>query len=118
MRNISRIRANINEQTAATLVSSKLDNMNSLLVGVPDVVLNKLQLLQNNAARLVLRKRKRDHVTPMLRLLHWLPVRSRIKFKICLLAFKAIHGLAPRYISQMIAGIFLLVTSGQVIVVC
>ncbi len=83
-------------------ISSKLDNMNSLLVGIPDYVVKKLQLIQNNAARLVLRKKKRDHVTPLLRQLHWLPVKSRIRFKICLLTFKALYGLAPPYVTALL----------------
>jgi len=49
-----------------SFVSSKIDNQNSLLVGLPDIVIKKLQLVQNNAARLVLRKKKTDHVTPLL----------------------------------------------------
>ena len=106
LRNIGRIHPNITVDATATLIhafiSSKIDNLNSLLAGVPDVVLKKLQLIQNNAARLVLKKKKRDHVTPLLRQLHWLPVRYRVKYKICLLTFKALNGLAPSYISEML----------------
>ena len=106
LRKIGYIRPNISEDAASTLVhafiTSKLDNLNSLLVGVPECTLRKLQLIQNSAARLVLRKRKRDHATPLLKQLHWLPVRSRIKFKICLLTFKALNGTAPPYISSLL----------------
>ena len=106
IRNIGHIRPNITTDAAATLihafVSSKIDNLNSLLVGLPDIVIKKLQLIQNNAARLVLRKKKTDHVTPLLQQLHWLPIRQRIQFKICLLTFKALNGLAPPYISDLI----------------
>ena len=106
LRKIGHIRPNITDKSAATLVhafiSSRLDNLNSLLVGMPDYMIRKLQMIQNNAARLVLRKRKCDHVTPLLRQLHWLPVKFRIKFKICLLVFKALNGLAPSYIRSML----------------
>ena len=107
LRNIAHIRQNISDDAAATLVhafiSSKLDNLNSLLVGVPDYVIRKLQMIQNNAARLVLRKRRRDHVTPMLKELHWLPVKSRIQYKVCLLTYKALNNSAPKYISELLS---------------
>ena len=107
LRTIGRIRQNIDGQTAETLIhsfiSSKLDYMNSLLAGVPDYVVHKLQLIQNNAARLVVKKKKRDHITPIMKQLHWLPIKSRIKFKICLLTFKALNGSAPPYIASLIS---------------
>ena len=59
-------------------VSSLLDNCNSLLFGVPDKDLSKLQRIQNSAARLVSRSKKQNHITPILRTLHWLPTKSRI----------------------------------------
>ena len=106
LRNIGHIRPNITTDAAASLIhafiSSKVDNLNCLLVGAPDVVIRKLQLIQNNAARLVMRKKRNDHVTPLLKELHWLPIRSRIKFKVCLLTFKALNGLAPKYIAELI----------------
>ena len=106
LRNIGHIRPHISNDTAATLVhafiSSKLDNLNSLLVGLPETVIRKLQLIQNQAAKIVTRKKKYDHVTPILKELHWLPIKMRIKFKVCLLTFKSLHGLAPKYVSDML----------------
>ena len=106
LRNIGRIRPNLTEDAAATIVhafvSSKLDNSNSLLYGVPECVTKKLQLIQNNAARIVTRSRKHEHVTPILKRLHWLPIRYRIQFKICLMAFKCLHGKAPTYLSDLL----------------
>ena len=61
-----------------------------------------LQRLQNSAARLVTRKRKFEHITPILRSLHWLPIRARIKFKVLTLVFKCLYGNAPAYLSELI----------------
>ena len=59
-------------------------------------------MVQNNAAKLVMRKRKRDHVTPLMKHLHWLPVRKRIDYKILLLTYKALNGEAPVYLSELL----------------
>jgi len=90
------------ERLVHAFVSSRLDYCNSLLVGLPDCELNKLQRVQNAAARLVTKCNKRDHMKPVLRDLHWLPVQQRIWFKIALLTFKALHGMAPCYISDLV----------------
>lgn len=83
----------------AAFVTSKVDRCNSLLAGAPACLLDGLQSVLNAAARLVCNRRKYDHVTPLLRdVLHWLPVPSRIEFKLCLLVFKSLHGAAPEYL--------------------
>ena len=74
-----------------------------LLYGVPNCHLHKLQRVQNAAARLIFEESKYCHVTPLLKSLHWLPVKYRIIFKVLLITFKAIHGLAPVYISELIS---------------
>ena len=58
--------------------------------------------MQNAAARLLTNTKKRDHITPVLATLHWLPVVFRIDFKILLITFKAQKGLAPLYISELL----------------
>ena len=63
-----------------SIVVSRIDNCNSLLYGVLVLHINKLQKLQNACARLIYGKRKREHVTPLLHELHWLPIRRRIIF--------------------------------------
>ena len=84
-------------------VSNRIDYCNSLLYGVPNCHLHKLQRVQNAAARLIFEESKYCHVTPLLKSLHWLPVKYRIIFKVLLITFKAIHGLAPVYISELIS---------------
>ena len=74
---ISRIRRNLTSEAGAAavraLVLFRLDYANSLLVGAPEAVLQRLQVLQNNAARLIQGVSGRAHITPVLRDLHWLP---------------------------------------------
>ena len=84
------------------LVISRLDYANCLLYGVPKYELNKLQRVQNAAARLITGTTKADHITGALRNLHWLPIEYRIKFKILLFVYKSLHGLAPDYLSSLI----------------
>ena len=105
--NIRRIRKFLSRQTTETLIhafiSSRIDYCsNSLLYGLPKYQLDKLQRIQNAAARLVWQESKYCHITPLLRSLHWLPVRHRIDFKILLLTYKAIMGLAPIYIKELV----------------
>ena len=106
LRHISQIRQFLTQDAAASivhsLVTSRLDYVNSLLYGLPDNLIKKLQLVQNNAAKLVLKKKKFDHVTPLLKSLHWLPIRQRIEYKINLLTFKSLNQLAPSYLSELL----------------
>ena len=104
---ISRIRHNLDSDTRAAtvraLVLSRLDYANSLLAGVSEAGLRKLQVVQNSAARLLTGTSRRDHITPVLYQLHWLPVKQRIRFKILCLTYKAIHNdTAPLYLKDLI----------------
>lgn len=104
--NISKIRLYLSkEQTQSVVhayVTSRLDQNNSLLSGVADMHLEKLQKVQNAAAKVILGGKKRDHVTGLLKTLHWLPVRKRKLFKILLLIFKTINGQGPKYLKELL----------------
>ena len=83
-------------------VMSCLDYCNALLIGIQQDLIAKLQRLQNSAARIVSRTRKYEHITPVLIKFHWLPIKFRIQFKVLLLVYKALNGLAPKYIKELL----------------
>ena len=84
------------------LVTSKLDYCNSLLYGLPKYLIKQLQRVQNAAARVVTVSPKFCHITPVLKNLHWLPIDLRIEFKILTITYKALYGLAPTYIKDLL----------------
>jgi hypothetical protein len=106
IRNLSQIRKYLDKEASEVFVhafiTSRLDYCNSLLYGLPNVLVKKLQHVQNTAARVVTLTRRREHITPVLKYLHWLPVHQRIKFKILLITFKALNNQAPGYIAELI----------------
>ena len=85
---------------AVSLVTSRLDNANSLLFGTIQADLNKLQRIQNTLARLVDSSQTRS--SDELHTLHWLPVRPRIHFKIATLTFKLLQHSSPAYLGSLI----------------
>jgi hypothetical protein len=105
--NIRCIRKYLSRELTETLIhafiSSRLDYCNSLLYGLPNCQLAKLQRVQNAAAHLIFQESKYCRITSLLKNLHWLPVKYRIDFKVLLLTFKAIHGMAPQYSSNLIS---------------
>ena len=76
--------------------------MNSLLYKVPEYLTNRLQLVQNNAVRLILKQNKSCHITPHLKDMHWLPIKSRIEYKIFMLVYKCLHGEGPMYLASLL----------------
>ena len=106
LRKIRQIRSYLDkaatEKLVHAFVTSNLDYCNSLLYGTSCDVIDKLQKLQNAAAKVICGARKYDHVTPLLKDLHWLPVKFRINFKIALLTYKCLKGDAPKYLSDLL----------------
>ena len=104
LRNIARIRDFLSLDDAKTLIHafvfSRLDYCNALFSGLPKKTTDRLQLVQNAAARVLTKTKMREHITPILASLHWLPVVFRIDFKVLLLVYKALNGLAPPYLSD------------------
>uniref|UniRef100_A0A8D3CNL5 Reverse transcriptase domain-containing protein n=1 Tax=Scophthalmus maximus TaxID=52904 RepID=A0A8D3CNL5_SCOMX len=110
LRNIKNIRNILSQKDAEKLVhafvTSRLDYCNSLLLGCPNKSVKSLQLIQNAAARVLTGTRKRDHISPVLESLHWLPVKFRIEFKILLLTYKALNNQAPSYLTELLVSYY------------
>ena len=106
LKNISRLRPSLSDSIAETLVhafvSSRLDYCNGVLFGLPKKDLDRLQYVQNSAARVLTRTKPWQHITPTLKRLHWLPVKHRITYKLLLLTYKALHALAPQYLADLL----------------
>ena len=81
------------------LVLSRLDYANSLLYGATRSDLDKVQRTMNSAARLTTGIKKYELISDALRNLDWLPIECRVKFKILLMVYKSLNGLAPDYLS-------------------
>ena len=103
---IGKIRKYLTEEQTKTVVhayvTSRLDMNNSLLLGVAQKKLKRLQMVQHAAARMITGLKKRDHITPALRDLHWLPIEKRILYKVLLLVFKSMHGKGPAYLAELL----------------
>ena len=106
LRNISKIRKQITneacEKLIHALITSRIDCGNACIFGIADYQLNRLQMLLHISARILLRPDHSCSITSILEDLHWLPVKHRVVFKILLLTFKALNGLAPRYLSELL----------------
>jgi len=103
---ISKIRPYLTiEQTKSVIhayVTSRLDQNNSLLSGVPAYLLYRLQKVQNAAARIIFGRDRGEHVTDLLKELHWLPLSQRYIFKIYLLVYKALNDEGPSYLKSLL----------------
>ncbi len=84
-------------------MTSRLDYCNVLLGGCSARLINNLQMVQNEAARVLTRTRKYDHISPVMSTLHWLPIKHRIDFKILLITYKDLNGLASQYLSKLLS---------------
>jgi hypothetical protein len=88
------------QSLVTSLVLSRLDYGNATLAGIPQHLLRRLQSVMNAAARLIYSSSRFDHITPLLRQLHWLKAKELIDFKLAVLVFKCVHGSAPPYLAD------------------
>jgi len=88
----------VTKRLASAFILSKLDYCNAALSGLPQTNLRSLQRVQNAAVRLVTNTGSRDHITPVLKDLHWLPVNQRMKYKLCLMVHQV-------HIQQCLSGL-------------
>ncbi len=106
LRLLSKIKPFLNHNTLEmavhAFITSHLDYCNSLYCGSSKLLIDRLQLVQNAAARFLHNSCKSVHITPILRTLHWLPIKFRIDFKILLFVYKSLHDLAPMYLSELL----------------
>ena len=107
IRNLYMIKDFVNRKNLVTLVHSlivsKVDYYNSLFIRLPNVILKKVQSVLNRAARLIFNLPPRVPTTSSLIELHWLPLKARIEFKICLITFKALKFNQPSYIRELLS---------------
>ena len=107
IRALRHIRPLIDQTTANTLacsiVHSRLDYCNSLLAGTSDHNIKRLQVVQNNLARVVCSASRRDSATELLKKLHWLPIKYRIEYKLAAITHKVINDKSPVYLSDCIS---------------
>ena len=106
IRNLYMIKSFVNKKNLITLVHSliisKVDYCNSLFIGLPNVTLRRVQSVLNRAARLICSLPPRTPTTSSLIELHWLPIKARVEFKVCLIVFKALKFNQPSYIKELL----------------
>ena len=106
IRRISSIRHHLSIDATITLLSAfvlpKLDYCNSLFYGSPMYMLERLQKVQNSAARQIFQCRKQNHISPLLMSLHWLPMNARIEYKLSVICHSFFLGLSPIYLSDLL----------------
>ena len=85
-----------------SFVTNRLDFCNGILAGINKELIAKIQRVQNAAARIVSNCARTDHITPILKSLHWLPITKRIDFKILVLVYKCLHSMAPSYLKDLL----------------
>ena len=104
---IGKIRSYLSDNQTKSVVHAyvtpKLDGYNALLVGPRrEYLIDKLQLVQNAAAKIITKLKKFDHMTPLLHQLHWLPISKRITFQVLLLVYKSLNDMGPVYLRDLL----------------
>ncbi len=106
IQNFAAIRNHMDLKTAKVVaypfITSTLDYSNSLLYCLPKKEINQIQLVQNAITRVVVKLKKYDHITDARKALYWLPIETRIKFKLIMLTWKALNKMAPSYIKHLL----------------
>ena len=106
LHNIGKVRqylhTSVTEQLFTMLVMLRIDYCNALLAGLPQSSLVPLQRVQNCAARVLTGTRKSAHITPVLMKLHWLPVKFRVMYKLCILVCKCLNGIGHEYLVDLL----------------
>jgi len=109
LRQLCNIRHSVSDSVFHSLIVSlvmpRLDYCNATLVGLPSSQLSRLQSVFTAAARLIHRSSWYEHVTSILRDLHWLQSPECIDFKLAVLTYRCLHGLAPRHLSDYIQSV-------------
>jgi hypothetical protein len=90
----------VTKRLVSVFILSRLDYCNAALAGLPQSTIKPLQRVQNAAARLITNSRQRDHITPDLKQLHWLPINFRIKYKLCLMMHLILTQQCPDYMIE------------------
>ena len=93
--------ADVTSGLVSAFVTTRMDYCNSILAALPQSSIDPLQRVRNAAARLITGTGTREHITPVLQSLHWLPVKFRITFKLCVLMHLVHIGRALAYLSDM-----------------
>ena len=106
LRRISSVGHLLSTDPTKTLVSalilSRIDYSYSLLAGAPKILTNELQRVQNNAARVICKSSKYDHISPLLNSLHWLPVSYRTDYKVTSITYSTIFDPGPSYLREIL----------------
>ena len=106
LRRIQQAKINLDEGSVKTLIQalvlSRLDYCNSILANLPDVTLAPLVRVQHSAAKLIRNLKRQDPVLPLMMELHWLPLRFRITFKLCVLMHGVHYGTGPKYMNELV----------------
>jgi len=104
MRQLNSIRRSVSQESLSGLVVSlvltRLDYCHTVLAGLPAYQLDRLQSVINAVARMIYRSSRYDHVSLLLKELHWLRVPERIEFKLCALIYKYLNGNGPAYLAD------------------